>query len=154
MNEGNGVWLRKGVVVDLWHMRARVNLPEVRRGETAVLPMDRRVEGLVRAGKLQRLRRSGTATPVTRVRVTSGTIPEVLSWVGSDPERATAALAAEYARAIPRVTLVATLSAMAEQDDVHSDLSDESPDGHEDTGANVTAFTGALSEQETYVGIG
>ena len=135
-------------------MRARVNLPEVRKGETIVLPMDRRVEGLVRAGKLQRLRRAGSATPVTRMQVRPGTVREVLAWVGDDRDRAAAALAAEQSRPSPRVTLVSALSAMATQDATYSPLSDDDASGHPDTVDDGSSLTGALREPGAYVGIG
>lgn len=43
--------------------------------------------------------------------VPEGTITEVLDWVGDDPERARAALDAEYASSNPRSTLITQLEA-------------------------------------------
>ena len=48
--------------------------------------------------------------PAVTIEVPDGSISDVLKWVGDDPARAAAALAAEYARDVPRSTLVDKLS--------------------------------------------
>lgn len=85
-------------------VKAHVNLPELRRGQTGRLKNDERVSGLIAAGKLELVGASALPEqpPV-------GTISEVMSWVGEDKKRAERALNRELASTAARTTLVKKL---------------------------------------------
>lgn len=124
-------------------VRSLVNLPDIRRGETATLPLTPRVAGLIDAGRLEQVgrpqRRLAAPAPVDPV--PSGTVREVLAWVDSDRDRAERALDRELSTTNARVTLVNALMALVDQEAASSSLSDDSPSEGEDTGEALEAVT-------------
>lgn len=57
-----------------------------------------------------RLKLKGESEPEVSDGVPDGTISQVLTWVGDDPEKASQALAVEEASEHPRSTLIASLT--------------------------------------------
>lgn len=76
--------------------------------------------------------------------VPEGTITEVLDWVGDDPERARAALDAEYASSNPRSTLITQLEAKeapeTEADAEAEDGDDTEPEADPEDEPEVESF--------------
>lgn len=107
------------------NVRSFVNLPEIGRGQTGTLPDDARTRGLLANGLVERLTPSGT--PIRRparapeppaptpapsdvaTDVPSGTVREILDWVGDDVGRAAVALDRELRSTPSRSTLVGRL---------------------------------------------
>lgn len=133
-------------MVDRLTVRSLVNLPEIRRGETATLDLTPRVVGLLEAGRLQAVGRPlRRLAPPARVEETpSGTVREVLAWVGSDRRRAERALDRELSTTNARVTLVNALMALVDQEATRSPTSDATPPEGEGNGETPAALTGEL----------
>lgn len=90
---------------------ARVPLPDIAPiGAPVIVDVTRRVEGLIARGLVEVI---AAATPA-RDELPTGTIAELLSWVGDDPARAAALLARESESTAPRTTLIARLSAIVD----------------------------------------
>ena len=87
---------------------ANVRLPELARGQSGMLELTPRVDGLISSGKLTLLR-----AYQSRDSVPSGTIRVVLEWVGASANRARMALDKELSERNPRTTLLAALSELA-----------------------------------------
>lgn len=96
-------------------VRAVVNLPELERGRTGLLPDDARTRGLLASGRLALARPEIVLLPPeTGETVTPpvGTIAQIMAWVGDDPDRAVAALDRELASTTARSTLINQLLAI------------------------------------------
>jgi len=91
-------------------VKANVNLPELRRGQTGRLKNDARVAGLIASGRLQL---AGASALPEQPPV--GTISEVMRWVGDDKRRAERALNRELASTAARTTLVKKLQELLEE---------------------------------------
>lgn len=114
-------------------VRSFVNLPEIARGQTGTLPDDARLRGLLAAGLVERTATTRpTPTALTRdlrtpqtdppaevqpevvPQMPSGTIRDVLDWVGDDVARADTALDDELRSTAARSTLVNRLLAIVD----------------------------------------
>lgn len=111
-------------------VRSWIDLPEIRRGQEKLLPLTSRILGLADQGKLEIIdsdRQDLPGTPLhlrhdpaaQRPAAPQGTVRAVLEWVGSDPERAAAALLSELGSDRPRKTLISALEDLGSQDPVY-----------------------------------
>lgn len=114
-------------------IRSEVNLPDLPRGTVAHLVPDARIKGLLARGLV-------TDLDAEELTVPSGTVRYLLEWVGDDPARIRAALAAELARPRPRRSLIDSLEP---REAVYGGEVDREGD---DTGGGVAPATGDLVE--------
>lgn len=126
-------------------VKAHVNLPELKRGQTGRLKNDQRVAGLLAAGYLELVGASARPEepPV-------GTISEVMAWVGDSSKKAERALNRELSSTAARTTLVKRL-----QDVLGETLSEPAyepqpePEG-DHAGDDAAALSEHLSEPEGF----
>jgi hypothetical protein len=135
-------------------VRSWVDLPDIRRGEQKRMELTSRIQGLIDGGKLRiidnslrdvpgiPLHPSDSPASAGRPASPSGTIREVLEWVGSDPERAATALLDELGSDRPRKTLLSALEDLGSQDATYQAMTEPRDD---DEGQDAAELLSDLS---------